>query len=59
MRLKLTLNRPSGSSDDIVVTTDAGASISEVAAAVQRLDPDGVASSLDPRALTFAATLPG
>jgi len=59
MRLKLTLNRPSGSSDDIVVTTDAAAHISDVAAAIARLDPQGQASTQDPRGYTVAATLPG
>jgi S-DNA-T family DNA segregation ATPase FtsK/SpoIIIE len=39
VRLKLTLARPSGSSDDIVVTADAAASIAEVASTVARIDP--------------------
>jgi S-DNA-T family DNA segregation ATPase FtsK/SpoIIIE len=59
MRLKLTLNRPSGQPADIVVTTDAAASISEVAAAIARLDP---AAGGDPQAhgsLTLHAALPG
>ncbi|HWU47598.1 MAG TPA: FtsK/SpoIIIE domain-containing protein [Humibacter sp.] len=59
MRLKLTLNRTSGISDDIVVTADAGAAISEVAAAIHRLDPQQPGSALEPGAMTIAATLPG
>ena len=41
MRIKLTLTRPSGSSADIVVTTDAAASIAEVASTIARVDPQG------------------
>lgn len=64
MRLKLTLNRVSGTSADIVVTTDAAASISDVAEAIARLDPvaDPLAGALPAhanRTLTLAATLPG
>ncbi|HEY0260579.1 MAG TPA: FHA domain-containing protein, partial [Lacisediminihabitans sp.] len=59
MRLKLTLLRPSGVSDDIVVTADAAASISDVAATIARLDPRA-SSPVDPqRVLTLHATLPG
>ena len=39
MKLKLTLQRPSGPEADIVVTTDAAASVGEVAAAIATLDP--------------------
>jgi S-DNA-T family DNA segregation ATPase FtsK/SpoIIIE len=39
MKLKLTLQRPSGPAVDIVVTTDAAASVGEVAAAIAALDP--------------------
>lgn len=39
MRLKLTLARSSGSTEDIVVTTDAAATIAEVAATIARVDP--------------------
>ncbi|WP_223691849.1 hypothetical protein [Leifsonia poae] len=61
MRLKLTLARASGAGDDIVVTADAAASISEVAATIQRIDPrTGTgASPVDARALTLRAALPG
>ncbi|MDN4597348.1 FtsK/SpoIIIE domain-containing protein [Leifsonia virtsii] len=60
MRLKLTLARSSGASDDIVVTADAAASIAEVAATVQRIDPrPGNAPATDLRGLTLSATLPG
>ncbi len=58
MRLKLTLKRESGSSDDIVVTTDAAATISEIAGSIGRVDPN----STRPAAagtLTLSATLPG
>jgi S-DNA-T family DNA segregation ATPase FtsK/SpoIIIE len=61
MRLKLTLNRPSGQPADIVVTTDAAASISEVATAIARLDPAGgePQHELASPALTLRAALPG
>ena len=39
MKLKLTLQRPSGPAADIVVTTDAAASVGEVAAAIAAVDP--------------------
>ena len=39
MKLKLTLQRPSGPATDIVVTTDAAATVGEVAAAIATLDP--------------------
>jgi len=39
MKLKLTLQRPSGPASDIVVTTDAAASVGEVAAAIAAVDP--------------------
>ncbi|MDL9978206.1 FtsK/SpoIIIE domain-containing protein [Microbacterium sp. ASV49] len=60
MRLKLTLNRVAGPPADIVVTTDAAASISDVAEAIARLDPTGdrlVRQGRGP--LTLAATVPG
>ncbi|KQV07158.1 FtsK/SpoIIIE domain-containing protein [Leifsonia sp. Root112D2] len=61
MRLKLTLSRPSGQADDIVVTTDAAASIADIATSIKRLDPTGDAAPayVDDRGLTLAATLPG
>ena len=60
MRLKLTLRRASGVTDDIVVTADASASISDVAATIARLDPNAGAAKPDPqRVLTLHATLPG
>ncbi|WP_353987271.1 FtsK/SpoIIIE domain-containing protein [Ruicaihuangia caeni] len=57
MRLKLTLSRPSGSSSDIVVTTDAGATINEVAQTINRVDP--LATPLEHTDLTLRATIPG
>jgi len=60
MRLKLTLARPSGRPDDIVVTADAAASISDIAATITRLDPErGGAPVPDPQSLTLRAVLPG
>lgn len=59
MRLKLTLKRPSGVSDDIVVTADAAASISDVAATIARLDPKSAGAPDPHRILTLHATLPG
>ncbi|MHA7985450.1 FtsK/SpoIIIE domain-containing protein [Rathayibacter sp. CAU 1779] len=64
MRLKLTLNRPSGQPADIVVTSDAAASISEIAAAIARLDPTaansaGMGQASASAALTLHAALPG
>jgi S-DNA-T family DNA segregation ATPase FtsK/SpoIIIE len=57
MRLKLTLVRPSGSSSDLVVTADAAATISEVAATISRVDAG--ATHKPERNLTLRATLPG
>lgn len=60
VRLKLTLSRPSGAGDDIVVTADAAASISEVAASIRRVDPRGGEGPVtDDRALTLRAAIPG
>jgi S-DNA-T family DNA segregation ATPase FtsK/SpoIIIE len=60
MRLKLTLNRPSGTPSDIIVTADAAASISEIAAAIARLDPAGNSAPVPaPSSLTLHAVLPG
>lgn len=57
MRLKLTLARPSGGRDDIIVTTDAGATITEVASTIARVDP---AQALSPDGnYTLQAALPG
>ncbi|AWB87218.1 FtsK/SpoIIIE domain-containing protein [Mycetocola zhujimingii] len=57
MRLKLTLARPNGSREDIVVTTDAAATIAEVASKVARADP---AQPLPPEGdYTLQAALPG
>ena len=39
MKLKLTLKRPSGPEADIVVTTDAAATIADLAAAITAVDP--------------------
>ncbi|VXB80995.1 FtsK/SpoIIIE domain-containing protein [Plantibacter sp. T3] len=57
MRIKLTLTRPSGSSADIVVTTDAAASIAEVASTIARVDPQGPDSANAD--FTLHARLPG
>ncbi|MGN6327257.1 FtsK/SpoIIIE domain-containing protein [Pseudolysinimonas sp.] len=58
MRLKLTLRRDDGSDSDIVVTTDAGASIAEVAGALERVDPRSAGSpATGPQ--TLRAALPG
>ncbi|HWT33780.1 MAG TPA: FtsK/SpoIIIE domain-containing protein [Microbacterium sp.] len=60
MRLKLTLNRVAQPPADIVVTTDAAASISDVADAIARLDPvRDPLTGLGSGSLTLAATLPG
>lgn len=57
MRLKVTLARASGVSDDIVVTADAAATIAEVAEAIAVRDPrsGGVSSE----SVTLAALVPG
>ncbi len=39
MKLKLTLQRPTGPEADIVVTTDAAATVGEVAAVLAARDP--------------------
>ncbi|MHA6667521.1 FtsK/SpoIIIE domain-containing protein [Homoserinimonas sp. A447] len=59
MRLKVTLARSSGSVDDIVVTTDAAASISDIASTIARVDPRPAAQAIDEEALTLRASLPG
>ncbi|WP_348788690.1 FtsK/SpoIIIE domain-containing protein [Leifsonia sp. NPDC080035] len=59
MRLKLTLARSAGSTDDIVVTADAAASISEIAATIGRIDPKRTGTLADDAALTLRAQLPG
>ena len=61
MRLKLTLSRASGAGDDIVVTADAAASISEIASTIRRVDPRAgdAPTPTDARALTLRAALPG
>ncbi len=57
MRLKLTLARPSGGRDDIIVTTDAGATITEVASTIARVDPS---QGFSPDGnYTLQAALPG
>ncbi len=58
VRLKLTLARSSGGTDDIVVTADAAASIAEVAGTVARLDPKRTGQQAT-EALTLRAQLPG
>ncbi|AYG03076.1 FtsK/SpoIIIE domain-containing protein [Gryllotalpicola protaetiae] len=61
MRLKLTLARQSGQSDDIVVTTDAVATVADVAAAIRRLDPKGQEWAVggEGRVLTLGVAMPG
>ena len=63
MRLKLTLVRPAGPAHDIVITTDAAANISDIAATIARLDPHQSAARSTrgqaPASLTLRATLPG
>ncbi|PRY68116.1 S-DNA-T family DNA segregation ATPase FtsK/SpoIIIE [Glaciihabitans tibetensis] len=60
MRLKVTLARSSGKYDDIVITTDAAATISDVAATIARVDPrSGLSSVPDERALTLRTAAPG
>ncbi|BDZ41253.1 cell division protein FtsK [Paraoerskovia sediminicola] len=56
MKVKVTLERTDGSRDDITVTADAGATISEVAGTIARLDPRGTSPG---GALTLRAQLPG
>ena len=61
MRLKLTLVRKAGAADDIVVTTDAAATISDIAATIARLDPCAGAAdrAAEPYNLIMRTTLPG
>jgi S-DNA-T family DNA segregation ATPase FtsK/SpoIIIE len=59
VRLKLTLARSAGTTDDIVVTADAAASISEVAATIARIDPKRTDPAGTGGALTLRAQLPG
>jgi S-DNA-T family DNA segregation ATPase FtsK/SpoIIIE len=61
VRLKVTLARQSGQSDDIVVTTDAVATVADVAAAIRRLDPRGQEWAVggEGRVLTLAVAMPG
>lgn len=60
VRLKLTLRRQDGSDADIVVTADASASVSEIAAALLRVDPaPSGAASAPATTPTLRAALPG
>jgi len=59
VRIKLTLARGSGPSDDIVVTADAAATIAEVAQAIDRADPRRTSDATSAGPLTLRATLPG
>ncbi|MES2170117.1 MAG: hypothetical protein V4479_05275, partial [Actinomycetota bacterium] len=54
MKLKLTLQRPSGPDADILVTTDASATVGEVALAIATVDPSRPAGMVAPQS---AATL--
>jgi len=58
MRLKLTLQRDDGTRDDLVVTTDASASIEDVARAIAERDPRGVDPGPSIR-LTLRRLVPG
>ena len=55
MRLKLSLARPTGVIDDIVITTDATATVGEVADTLLRTDP--LAPDLSPDRATTGWTL--
>ncbi|WP_245993133.1 FtsK/SpoIIIE domain-containing protein [Xylanimonas allomyrinae] len=58
MHLKATLHRSDGTTDDVVVTADAGATIGEIAQTIARVDPHGSPGGPDaPR--TLEARLPG
>ncbi|GAA1411945.1 FtsK/SpoIIIE domain-containing protein [Oerskovia paurometabola] len=59
MRLKMTLVRHDGTSDDIVVTADAGSTVGDVARAVAVRDPRNMGSLVDVPPLTLRAQLPG
>ncbi|WP_277213654.1 FtsK/SpoIIIE domain-containing protein [Isoptericola croceus] len=60
MRVKVTLRRPDGSRDDVVVTADAGATIGEVASTIARVDPHGAGgATAQEGAATLEARLPG
>jgi len=58
VRLKLTLRRADRSEADIVVTTDAAASIAEVATAIERMDPARTGPEASGER-TLRAALPG
>ncbi|MBE7699293.1 FHA domain-containing protein [Oerskovia sp. Sa1BUA8] len=59
MRLKMTLVRHDGTTDDIVVTADAGSSVGDVARAIAVRDPRNMGSLVDVPPLTLRAQLPG
>lgn len=59
MRLKVTLARPSGQNDDVIVTTDAGASIADVAGEIAAVDPRSDLQGVPPSGLTLRAAAPG
>ncbi|MBH0129514.1 FtsK/SpoIIIE domain-containing protein [Salinibacterium sp. NK8237] len=59
MKLKLTLNRATQPDDDIVITTDAAASVSDIASTIARVDPVRAGAIADDRPLTLRAALPG
>ena len=56
MRLKVTLLRGNGSSDDVLIEADASTAIGEVAETVQRVDKRRTTLAANP---TLAASLPG
>lgn len=60
MRIKLTLARSSGTQDDIIVTTDAGATLSEVAETIAQVDPrSDLPEGASRTPLTLRTTVPG
>ncbi|PJI94981.1 FtsK/SpoIIIE domain-containing protein [Luteimicrobium subarcticum] len=59
MRLKLTLVRSSGTSDDVVVTADAATTVADVARTIVRVDPRGGVAERSTGGLTLQAQLPG
>ena len=60
MRIKLTLARSSGTQDDIIVTTDAGATLSEVAETIAQVDPrSDLPDAASKTPLTLRTTVPG
>jgi S-DNA-T family DNA segregation ATPase FtsK/SpoIIIE len=59
MKLKVSLQRPTGGERDVVVTTDAGATVGEVARALQLRDPARSAAVPISDAATLSVSYPG